>query len=63
MHVRCPHCHNAIEIVGQEELSDVSCPSCGSKFNLVPETEQYTPTTRSMIIGLVGCLWMLFGSI
>src|SRR5687767_15438384 len=48
MHVRCPHCHNPIEFVGHEELSDVSCPSCGSKFNLVPETEQYTPTTRSI---------------
>ena len=48
MHVRCPHCQNAIEIVGDQELSNVSCPSCGSSFNLIPETEAYTPDTRSI---------------
>jgi ribosomal protein S27E len=41
MHVRCPHCHNAIEIVGDSELTDVTCPSCGSSFNLLPETESF----------------------
>jgi tRNA A-37 threonylcarbamoyl transferase component Bud32 len=39
MHVRCPHCQNAIEIVAAADLTDVSCPSCGSAFNLAPETE------------------------
>ena len=46
MHVRCPHCQNEIEIVGYDELSDVTCPSCGNAFNLVPETESYAPATR-----------------
>ncbi len=33
MHVRCPHCQNAIEIVDDDSpLSDVVCPSCGSSF-------------------------------
>ena len=35
MHIRCPHCHNAIEIVEDSSFRDVSCPSCGSHFNLV----------------------------
>ena len=34
MHVRCPHCRNPIEIVGDETLTDISCPSCGSQFHL-----------------------------
>ncbi len=35
MHVRCPHCHQPIEIVKDESLQDVICPSCGSGFNLL----------------------------
>jgi WD40 repeat protein/tRNA A-37 threonylcarbamoyl transferase component Bud32 len=48
MHIRCPHCQNAIEIVGDDELSDVTCPSCGSCFNLISDTEPYTPKTRAV---------------
>ena len=35
MHIRCPHCHNAIEVVEDSSFRDVECPSCGSHFNLV----------------------------
>src|SRR5688500_17938887 len=35
MHVRCPHCHNCIELVDDAPLSDISCPSCGSNFSIV----------------------------
>ena len=35
MHIRCPHCHNPIEVVDDASLSDLSCPSCGSQFSLV----------------------------
>ena len=36
MQVRCPHCHNPIEIVdGDDSLKEVDCPSCGSSFNLL----------------------------
>jgi WD40 repeat protein/tRNA A-37 threonylcarbamoyl transferase component Bud32 len=45
MHVRCPHCHNAIEIVGTTELTDVCCASCGSSFN-VYEIKTEDPPTR-----------------
>ena len=48
MHIRCPHCHNAVEIVGDDDFSQVTCPSCGSAFNLLPDTATYTPTTRSI---------------
>jgi serine/threonine-protein kinase len=48
MHIRCPHCHNAVEVVGDSELTDVTCPSCGSAFSLIPATECYTPATRSI---------------
>ena len=34
LHVRCPHCHNPIELLDQALLSDISCPSCGSSFSL-----------------------------
>src|SRR5687767_7119486 len=48
MHVRCPHCRNAIEIVAEQELTDLTCPSCGSSFNLIPQTESYSPATRTI---------------
>ena len=44
MHIRCPHCHNPVEVVDADPLTDVSCPSCGSNFSLVSgETASYTP--------------------
>lgn len=35
LRVRCPHCHNPIEVVDTDPLTEISCPSCGSHFNLV----------------------------
>ena len=37
--VRCPHCHNPIEVVDGDPSGDVSCPSCGSCFNLAKDSE------------------------
>lgn len=42
MHVRCPHCHNPIEIVHDRELDEISCPSCGSGFSLIRDLETIT---------------------
>ena len=39
MHIRCPHCHNPIDVVNDDPSGDVSCPSCGSCFNLAKDTE------------------------
>ena len=41
LHLRCPHCHNAIELVDDTSLSDVVCPSCGSHFSLVDEPQSF----------------------
>ncbi|MBC7821627.1 MAG: hypothetical protein IAG10_32475, partial [Planctomycetaceae bacterium] len=37
MQIRCPHCHNPIEMVIDDPSNDVSCPSCGSCFNLAKD--------------------------
>jgi predicted Zn finger-like uncharacterized protein len=37
MHIHCPHCRSPIEVVDDQELRDVTCPSCGSSFNLLPD--------------------------
>jgi WD40 repeat protein/tRNA A-37 threonylcarbamoyl transferase component Bud32 len=34
MHIKCPHCHNPIELVKVAPQEEVSCPSCGSSFRL-----------------------------
>ena len=39
MQIRCPHCHNPIEVVEEDPSGDVSCPSCGSCFNLAKDVE------------------------
>ncbi len=36
LHVRCPHCHNPIELVN-ESFAEIECPSCGSSFSLLGE--------------------------
>lgn len=37
MHVRCPHCHQPVELVENAALEQIDCPSCGSQFNLLGE--------------------------
>ena len=37
MHIRCPHCSKPIEIVEDVDFVDVTCPSCGSSFNLLAD--------------------------
>jgi tetratricopeptide (TPR) repeat protein len=37
MHIRCPHCHKPVEIVDDRDFVDVTCPSCGSSFNLLSD--------------------------
>jgi WD40 repeat protein len=35
LHIRCPHCHNPIEIAAESLLEDIICNSCGSHISLV----------------------------
>jgi len=34
MHLHCPHCKNAIEVVDVPSSGDITCTSCGSSFRL-----------------------------
>ena len=34
MHVRCPHCHQPVELVDNAGLEHIDCPSCGSAFSV-----------------------------
>ena len=67
MHVRCPHCHNPLELVG-DISSDIVCTSCGSSFSLVSgdTTHKYEPRGRTVAhfelveqlgIGHFGAVW------
>ena len=40
LHIRCPQCHNPVELVDDASLSDVLCPTCGSQFSLVNDSNQ-----------------------
>ncbi|MBM4091917.1 MAG: hypothetical protein FJ276_21175 [Planctomycetes bacterium] len=44
LHIRCPHCHNAVELIDGSSFHDIACPSCGSNFDLVGDDE---PTVSS----------------
>ena len=35
LRIRCPHCHNPMEVIEDSDLSEMTCPSCGSGFGLV----------------------------
>jgi serine/threonine protein kinase/WD40 repeat protein len=37
LNVRCPHCHNPIELVADAELFSIKCPSCGDSFSLTSD--------------------------
>src|SRR6516162_988265 len=34
MHLRCPHCQNPIEIADVQSGGEITCPTCGSSFQL-----------------------------
>jgi WD40 repeat protein/serine/threonine protein kinase len=68
MHIRCPHCRNPIEVVEQDSLSDVTCPSCGSNFSLIGEnaTQTYDAKAKRVAhfdlldqvgLGAFGAVW------
>jgi len=50
MRVRCPHCRNPIELVEDAPLVEVTCPSCGSTFNLISDgtTGSYREAGRTI---------------
>jgi WD40 repeat protein/tRNA A-37 threonylcarbamoyl transferase component Bud32 len=69
MRVRCPHCHQPIELVQEDLAADLLCPSCGSSFSLISgaATDPYTPGGSRKVghfelieqvgIGQFGAVW------
>ena len=39
MRIRCPHCHQPIEVLEESLSGDIICDSCASSFNLVSDVE------------------------
>ena len=37
LHLRCPHCLESIELVDDDQVTDICCPACGSNFNLAQQ--------------------------
>ncbi|HJT34750.1 MAG TPA: protein kinase, partial [Pirellulales bacterium] len=35
MNIRCPHCHQPVELLDDAGLEEIDCPSCGSHFSLL----------------------------
>lgn len=60
MRIRCPHCQNPVEVVDDDPLSDISCPSCGSNFHLVSgestKTQAHEPLKTIAHFELLECL-------
>ena len=48
MQVRCPHCNSSIDLSSHGDLTKIACPSCGSTFNLVPDTEPYLKSLKKL---------------
>ena len=69
LRIRCPHCHNPIEIVDEDLLQEMACPSCGSNFSLIEGQASATsvqPTVRNvgqfelveqLGVGAFGTVW------
>ena len=47
IHIRCPHCHNPLEIVEQAPTADVTCPQCGSRFTVADDATVRLPRLSS----------------
>jgi serine/threonine protein kinase len=39
MQIRCPHCQNPVEVLDDSSLTDINCPSCDSRFNLLADDD------------------------
>jgi serine/threonine protein kinase/ribosomal protein S27E len=39
LHIRCPHCSNAVQLVTDTPYEEICCSSCGSMFSLVDRDE------------------------
>src|SRR5438105_1608824 len=52
MHIVCPHCQSAIELVEPASGPEVVCPACGSSFRLeAGSTTAWDPRTSQRKLG------------
>lgn len=65
LHIRCPHCHNPVEILYESSLEEIACPSCGSRFSLLgddktitfPQTVGHFQLLDRVGVGAFGTVW------
>ena len=48
LRIRCPHCHNPMELSDDTHASEMTCHSCGDAFGLVDEK---SPLQKDMLMG------------
>src|SRR5262249_14286219 len=58
--LRCPHCHNPIELIEEDTSDEVFCPGCGSSFRLSSEPRLTTGFDESRQLGKF-CLYERVG--
>jgi serine/threonine-protein kinase len=46
--IRCPHCHNPIEVIDADPRLEINCPSCGSNFSLI-DTQSTVTANRGAV--------------
>ena len=52
MHLNCPHCQNPIEVVVEDKVEEIVCPSCGSSIQLDPgRTKSFLPDKAPRRLG------------
>jgi serine/threonine protein kinase/WD40 repeat protein len=45
LHIRCPHCHQPIELVDDDPAGEITCSSCGSNFNIVDSDATFSSSS------------------
>jgi WD40 repeat protein/tRNA A-37 threonylcarbamoyl transferase component Bud32 len=48
LHIRCPHCHNPVELSDDTHPSEITCPACDNVFGLADEK---SPIQKGMRVG------------
>lgn len=51
MHIRCPHCQQRIEVLEDDPLVEVDCPSCNSCFSVAGGSCETTGAMQTRTIG------------
>ena len=55
MHVRCPQCHQSVELVENAALEYIDWPSCGSHFSLVCDLTAAFDAGQPLDLAMTNC--------